>query len=59
MQDTLRGGVLARAPFFDQKAVVELLDAVPKMEDQATRDRTFPLLLLLTSTCILHERYRL
>jgi asparagine synthase (glutamine-hydrolysing) len=59
VQDTLRGRVLAAAPFFDPRAVAELLDDLPKVEDQAARDRVFPLLLLLTSTCILHERYRL
>ena len=59
VQDTLRSRVLAAAPFFDPRAVAELLDGLPKVEDQASRDRVFPLLLLLTSTCILHERYRL
>lgn len=59
VQDTLRGRVLATAPFFDSSAVAKLLDGLPSMEDQATRDRVFPLLLLMTSTCILHERYRL
>jgi asparagine synthase (glutamine-hydrolysing) len=59
VQDTLRSRVLAAAPFFDPRAVAELLDGLPKIEDQAARDRVFPLLLLLTSTCILHERYRL
>ncbi len=59
VQDTLRGRVLAGVPFFDPRAVAEFLDGLPRIEDQATRDRVFPLLLLLTSTCILHERYRL
>jgi asparagine synthase (glutamine-hydrolysing) len=59
VQDTLRGRVLASAPFFDKQAVVEVLDDLPSIEDQATRDRVFPMLLTLTSSCILHERYHL
>jgi asparagine synthase (glutamine-hydrolysing) len=59
VQDTLRGRALAAAPFFDPAAVAKLLDGLPSVEDQATRDRVFPLLLIMTSTCILHERYRL
>jgi asparagine synthase (glutamine-hydrolysing) len=59
VQDTLRGRALASAPFFDKQAVVEVLDDLPSIEDQATRDRVFPMLLTLTSSCILHERYRL
>ena len=59
VQDTLRGQALARVPFFDRQAVLALLDSVPTIQDQATRDRLFPLLLFVTSTCVLHERYRL
>ena len=59
VQDTLRGQALARVPFFDRRAVLALLDSVPTIQDQATRDRLFPLLLFVTSTCVLHERYRL
>ena len=59
VQDTLRGQALARVPFFDRQAVLTLLDSVPTIQDQATRDRLFPLLLFVTSTCVLHERYRL
>jgi asparagine synthase (glutamine-hydrolysing) len=59
VQDTLRGRTLASVPFFDPRAVADLLDGLPRIDDQATRDRVFPLLLLMTSACILHERYRL
>jgi asparagine synthase (glutamine-hydrolysing) len=59
VQDTLRGRTLASTPFFNQKAVLSLLDSLPGIEDQAMRDRLFPVLLLLTSVCVLHERYRL
>ena len=59
VQDALRGQALARVPFFDRHAVLALLDTVPTIQDQATRDRVFPVLLFVTSTCVLHERYRL
>jgi asparagine synthase (glutamine-hydrolysing) len=59
VQDTLRGSACASIPFFDQHAVVDLLDAVPEVEDAATRSLLFPLILTLTSMCILHEHYRL
>ncbi|MBI3768529.1 MAG: asparagine synthase (glutamine-hydrolyzing) [Deltaproteobacteria bacterium] len=59
VQDTLRGRTLASAPFFNQRAVVEVLDSLPGIEDRETRDRVFPMLLALTSSCILQERYRL
>jgi asparagine synthase (glutamine-hydrolysing) len=59
VHDTLRGRALASAPFFDQRAIVALLDSLPNLQDQAARDRVFPMLLLLTSTCVLHERYHL
>jgi asparagine synthase (glutamine-hydrolysing) len=59
VQDTLRGRVLASMPFFDSHAVATLLDDLPRIEEQATRDRVFPLLLLMTSACVLQERYHL
>src|SRR5262249_25400879 len=59
VQDTLRGAVMDAQPFFDREAIAALLDSVPGLQDQATRDRVFPLLLLVTSVCVLHQRYRL
>jgi asparagine synthase (glutamine-hydrolysing) len=59
VQDTLRGAPCASVPFFEQKAVVALLDGLPAADDVAARNLVFPLMLSLTSVCILHERYRL
>lgn len=59
VQDTLRGCALAHTPFFDQGAVVKVLDGLPDLQDRESRDRIFPMLLGLTSSCILQEHYRL
>jgi len=42
--------------FFATKAIGELLDTVAMLQDQAMRDRVFPMLLLATRTCGLHQR---
>ena len=57
-QDILRGPGLAQLPFFDPRAVAALLDRLPLLDD---RERTTldPLILALTSLCVLQERYRL
>jgi asparagine synthase (glutamine-hydrolysing) len=59
VQDSLRGSSFAGMPFFDQAAVVRLLDDVSASSDQNYRDRLGSFLLLVTSASILHQRYRL
>jgi asparagine synthase (glutamine-hydrolysing) len=59
VQDTLRGATCASVPFLDQNAVVDLLDALPTVEDATMKNLLFPLVTTLTSLCILHEHYRL
>jgi asparagine synthase (glutamine-hydrolysing) len=58
VQDTLRGPTLASIPFFDQKKVVGLLDRIETM-DEGSRVANDQVLMLLTSACVLHERFRL
>lgn len=58
VQDTLRSGVAESVPFLDRQGAVSLLDSVPSLpaEAHASADS---LLLVLTSLCVLHERYRM
>ena len=58
VQDTLRGPTLASIPFFDQKKVIGLLDRIETM-DEGSRVANDQVLMLLTSACVLHERFRL
>ncbi len=58
VQDTLRGPVLKALPFFDQKKVEALLDALPGM-DTGARTASDQILMLLVSMCALEERYGL
>jgi asparagine synthase (glutamine-hydrolysing) len=58
VQDTLRGPVLSSIPYFDQKKVVGLLDDLHSMNEGA-RVANDQVLMLLVSTCVLHERFRL
>ena len=58
VQDTLRGPVLSSIPYFDQKKVVGLLDDLHAM-DEGARIANDQVLMLLVSTCVLHERFRL
>ena len=55
VQDTLRGPALGRTGLYDKAKVADLLDAIPRM-DAAARTSVDPLLMWMTSTCILHER---
>jgi asparagine synthase (glutamine-hydrolysing) len=58
VQELLRGKAFASMPFFNQKAVIELLDRMPSMDDGArtAMDQT---LMVLASLCVLHERFGL
>jgi len=58
VQDSLRGSALASIPFFDQKKVVGLLDRLDSM-DEGARVANDQILMLLTSACVLQERFRL
>jgi len=57
-QDTLRGSVMASVPFFDQAAVVALLEKLPTLPE-AVRGPLDPILMMMVSMCFLHERFRL
>ena len=58
VQDTLRSEAAAAVPFFDRQAVLLLLDRLPvmTMEDRTALD---PVLLMMLSLAVLHDRYRL
>ncbi|HTI36819.1 MAG TPA: asparagine synthase (glutamine-hydrolyzing) [Vicinamibacterales bacterium] len=56
IQDTLRGSTLASMPFFDQRAVIDLLDRLPAM-DSGSRVANDGVLMLIMSLCALQERY--
>lgn len=58
VQDTLRSEVSASLPFFDRRAVITLLDRLQSagITERAALD---PVLLMLLSVSVLHERYRL
>jgi asparagine synthase (glutamine-hydrolysing) len=58
VQDTLRGPVLSSIPYFDQKKVVGLLDGLHAM-DEGSQVANDQVLMLLVSTCVLHERFGL
>lgn len=58
LQDTLRGPVLAAMPFYDQKKVVNLLDALPGMPE-ADRVGLDPVLTSILSACVIQQRFGL
>jgi asparagine synthase (glutamine-hydrolysing) len=58
VQDTLRGPALAALPFFDQHKVIGLLDSLSSMDDGA-RTAIDPVLMVLTSLCVLQQRFGL
>lgn len=58
VQDTLRGPVLSSIPYFDQKKVLGLLDTLQTMEE-GSRVAYDQVLMILVSTCVLHERFGL
>jgi asparagine synthase (glutamine-hydrolysing) len=55
VQDTLRGAALERTGLYDSAKVASLLDSIPGM-DAAARTSVDPLLMWMTSTCLLQER---
>ncbi len=58
VQDTLRGPALASIPFFDRKKTIRILDQIDDMDDagRIANDQT---LMLMTSACVLQERFQL
>ena len=58
VQDRLRGRALASIPFFDQRKVVSLLDRLGSM-DESARVANDQILMILTSACVLQERFQL
>lgn len=58
IQDTLRGSAMASLPFYNQAAVIALLDELPEMDD-TTRTSIDFILMRLLSACIFQERFGL
>ena len=58
LQDTLRGSSLSSLPFYDQKKVVAVLDALPGMPEGECIRWDGPLTSIL-SACVLQERFKL
>ena len=58
VQDRLRGRAFASIPFFDQKKVIGLLDRLDDM-DEGARVANDQILMMLTSACVLQERFQL
>jgi asparagine synthase (glutamine-hydrolysing) len=58
LQDTLRGNALNRIPFLNKKAVIDLLDCVPTLDNGAKTALGVPMMSLL-SACVLSERFQL
>ncbi|MCC5670414.1 asparagine synthase (glutamine-hydrolyzing) [Nostoc sp. CHAB 5784] len=56
LQDTLRSSVMTSLPFFDQAAVIALLDKLPEM-DKSIRTAVDFVLMEILSACILQERF--
>ncbi len=58
VQDTLRGAALREMPFFDQQAVIALLDRLTTM-DESAQVAYDQVLMTLVSACVLQSRFRL
>jgi asparagine synthase (glutamine-hydrolysing) len=58
VQETVRSSMMSTVPFFNQAAVVRLLDTLATF-DNARRAAYDPLLMLILSLGLLHERFRL
>lgn len=49
---------MASLPFYNQAAVIQLLDRLPEMSEQQSV-RIDPVLMKMLSACVLQERFRL
>lgn len=58
LQDILRSETFASVPFFDRAAVVKMLDDMNDLDD-AARASMDPILFMMASIGVLHEKYRL
>ena len=58
LQDTLRSASLDGPGIYDRRKVIQLLDAVPTM-DGVMRNRMDPVLMWMSSICLLHEQFRM
>jgi len=58
VQDMVRGETLRSLPFFNQSAVVALLDKLPHM-DVGARTAFDQLLMHIVSLCVLQQRFGL
>jgi asparagine synthase (glutamine-hydrolysing) len=58
LQDILRSDGFAGVPFFDRTAVIKMLDDMCNMDD-AARAAMDPILYMMASIGVLHEKYRL
>ena len=58
IEDTLRDASMAALPFFNREAVVRLLDRMPTMSHQLQVSLD-PVILMMASMCIQHDRYAL
>jgi len=58
LQDTLRGEVMKSLAFYDQKAVIALLDRLPQMDESKRSEMTL-ILTEMVSACVLQERFKL
>lgn len=58
IQDTLRGEAMKALPFYDQKAVIALLDQLPEMDESKRILMNFPLTGMV-SACVLQKRFGL
>ncbi len=58
IQDTLRSSSMAQVPFYNQAAIIQLLDKLPLMDNNQRRGID-PLLMKIFSTCVLQDRFKL
>jgi asparagine synthase (glutamine-hydrolysing) len=58
LQDILRSESFASVPFFDNGAVVRMLDGLAEM-DESARSAMDPVLFMMASIGVLHEKYAL
>jgi len=58
LQDVLRSQGSESVPFFDRPKLLRLLDELSGMDDR-TRTSMDPLLFMMASICVLHQRYGL
>ena len=59
IRDTLRPAQLGALPFFDPKVVERFLAAEPPVDDVGARSGYFGAQIVMTSLCILQQRYAL